>query len=300
MMDIKKERDRIMKIEENRKILQWIRCVDPNIHSRIFRRMPSYYQHLVTPYDNREVKLVRKKKKNPKKNSKKDDNNDNNNDNKDDDNDNDDDNDDADSDDENNDDIDDSFNIDGNNNNANNNMNSDSQENNNTNEKIVIDTLGFSSQNFELNTSKSLSNNDLDVSNIANMSVYDYNDNDYKSDTDISESSKQVNHKRYNSLLPLENKQVYNVVENNKANSISSRTNSASIVKGSISADNLQKPNNKSDFVVVNTEKEKDKEKEKLKMPLMDLPSTTSLPSLSHQNSQNNFNDKIISLPSVI
>ncbi|KAG4101856.1 WD40 repeat-like protein [Neocallimastix lanati (nom. inval.)] len=196
MMDIKKERDRIMKIEENRKILQWIRCVDPNIH--------------------------------------------------------------------------------------------------------IIDTLGFSSQNFELNTSKSLSNNDLDVSNIANMSVYDYNDNDYKSDTDISESSKQVNHKRYNSLLPLENKQVYNVVENNKANSISSRTNSASIVKGSISADNLQKPNNKSDFVVVNTEKEKDKEKEKLKMPLMDLPSTTSLPSLSHQNSQNNFNDKIISLPSVI
>lgn len=203
--------------------------------------MPSYYQHLVSPYDNREVKQI-----------------------------------------ENNDNVD---NIDSN---KNNNLINSANSQERKSEKIIINTLGFNSQRIynENENSNETNVSKLDVNNITNMSVYDFTPSKIEDTQDSN-----------NILLPIENKQVNNIVEVKDQSNTTMKNDFDNVYKESHSIDNillnedLYKIHNRTDSII-------NYEKEILKMPLMDLPSSTSSQqSLQLQNSQSS--QKNITFPSV-
>jgi len=205
--------------------------VDPNTHSKIFRRMPSYYQHLVSPYDNREVKLVETNE---------------------------------------------------NNTNEDNNNIEMLIENNNNNDIDINNGINDEESLLENHKSNSFTRPKASNSSI-NDTIYDYTKNKF---TSIHSNS------QLNILLPLKNKQTYNVVEirNDSFNPNKNSILNSSIDNKTFYDESVYEIHSRSNSIT------SDLKEEVLKIPLMELPPTT-LPNQQLQENQKSFEN--ISLPSV-
>ncbi|OUM69567.1 hypothetical protein PIROE2DRAFT_2429, partial [Piromyces sp. E2] len=231
------------------KILYWIRKVDPNTHSKIFRRMPSYFQHLVSPYDNREVKLNltdesvnnQQKSEPPTENNQ---------------------------------------------NNANTQVHSEMNESNieqkNDNSNINLNSVNFSNPNSTYFITDSNLNIDDSIIMDSNFLSMDYSNREYSFTNQKSNT---------NSLIPLENKSIYNVVENSDSKVFLSK--SSDMIYNEDIYELSSRIN--SNFIVEKEGKEEKEDKEVLKMPPMDLPPS----SLINQQQKSQKSNSIISLPSV-
>ncbi|ORX55460.1 hypothetical protein BCR36DRAFT_410381 [Piromyces finnis] len=243
------------KINENKKeeasssekILYWIRKVDPNTHSKVFRRMPSYFQHLVTKYDNREVKLSSSNEidENEKKLIK---------------------------------------NSDGSTENT---IKIQKRELNEIkSRKQIINSITNNTNDFNSSNSSSIKSYTIDDDNDNiiddnSLIMNSYNNNDETSFHHRNKSS---------SLIPLENKAIYNVVESTNSKRIQNNgffNNDG----GMIYNKDIYKIKNKTNS---NNNEEKE-EKEILKMPSMSLSSS----SINNQQLQSSKINESIILPSV-